>query len=125
MTSDTKEAAAGEGSGISCVVEALVDPLVSLTTTNTRMIATTTPIATNAMVEGEKRRGAGAVIFMFGFGARPLAPAVAWGRPLASVGGRPFDAPPGGRPLGTALAGGRLAGEPCGADPLAGAPFRA
>ena len=74
---------AGEAGVGSCsavvVVAGLLDP-VTFTTTKTNTISTTTPMETKARVEGENRRGGGAVIFMFCRGARPLAPPP-WGRP--------------------------------------------
>jgi hypothetical protein len=67
---------------------------------------------TKANVEGENRRGGGAVIFMFWRGARPLEPFDVGGPPLElPPGGRPLDAADGGRPLGCACAGGRFAGD--------------
>ncbi len=62
---------AGEGAAL--LGAGVLEPPTTFATTNTSTISTTNPTDTKAKVEGEKRRGGGAVICMLGRGARPLA----------------------------------------------------
>ncbi len=111
VTSDTTCADAATGGGrAEVLVVGVLDPPRTLAKTNTKMITTTMPMEAKARVEGEKRRGGGAVICILGLAPRPLAPPAVGGRPLPPVGGRP---------LGVAfVAGGRLVAAPLGAGAL-------